>query len=335
MNDKRVSDQIDHIGRLLRLAGPRPAAPHDREARVRESVRLEWRTAVRERRRRRWLVGSGIGLAAAALVAIFGVVDRSIGTPEVLFDGPVGFVETVAGTVRVRPGADGAEQILRVGDVVKAGSVIDTGTLGRAALRLVSGSSLRLDRGTRLLSLTGSKMSLERGAVYFDSGGDDSGGAVEIRTPLGVVYDVGTQFEVRLEDELLRVRVREGAVNVDRDGQRYDAGAGVELTVGTGGAHTRRSVPRFGPGWDWILAVAPTFDLEGRTLDAFLQWVKRETGWSPRFVDPEAQAGAPEVVLHGSIAGMRPDQALEAVLPTCGLAHRIDSGILVIQAEGP
>ncbi len=325
----------DHIGRLLRLAGPRPAAPHEREARVRESVRLEWRASVLQRRRRKWLVGGGVGLAAAAaLVALVGVVYRPLATPEPAFGGPVGQVETVAGKVRMRVAND-AEQVLRVGDVITAGSVIDTGPLGRAAVRMASGSSLRLDRGTRLRGLTDARVALERGAVYFDSGAAGAGAPMEIQTPLGVVHDVGTQFEVRLEGERMRVRVREGLVNVDRDGRRYDAGAGVELTVDATGALSRRSVPIFGPGWEWILAVAPTFELEGQTLDVFLEWVQRETGLSPSFVDPRTAAGAPGVVVHGSIEGMRPDQALEAVLPTCGLVHRVDSGILVIQAEGP
>ena len=39
-------------------------------------------------------------------------------------------------------------------------------------------------------------------------------GAFVIRTPLGDIRDLGTAFEVRLRDETLRVRVREGRVDL-------------------------------------------------------------------------------------------------------------------------
>lgn len=242
-------------------------------------------------------------------------------------------VEAVTGTVRLVSDARDEGRQLEVGDLIESGTLIDTGAEGRAAVRMASGSSLRLDHDTRLRGLTDVAVELESGALYFDSSGGEEADPIEVRTPFGVVHDVGTLFEVRLGERRMRVRVREGAVNLDRDGRIHDAEAGIELTVDADGALSRRSVAIFGPDWEWILAVAPGFELEGTTLDSFLAWINRETGWSPRFLDPEAAEGAASVVLHGSIEGMRPTQALEAVLPTCGLVHRLDGGILVIQAE--
>ena len=340
MNDERdfrIEAQAspgDSIGRLLRLAGPRPAAPHEREARVKELVRARWRASIQARRRRRWLAGGGLGLAATlALAAMAGLFYRPQADPVPLFDGPVAVVEAISGTVLIAADARHEGRPLRVGDQVDSGTVVDTGDKGRAAIRMASGSSLRLDHGTRLRGLTDVAVELESGALYFDSNGVGEVEPIAVHTSYGVVHDVGTLFEVRLGERQMRVRVREGAVNLDRDGRLHDAEAGIELTVGADGALSRRSVPVFGPDWEWILAVAPGFELEGSTLDEFLGWVNRETGWSPRFVDPGAAAGADNVVLSGSIAGMRPTQALEAVLPTCGLVHRLDGGILVIQAE--
>lgn len=324
----------DRIGRLLRLAGPRPAAPHERKARVKDSVRAQWQRSVRSRRRRRWLTRGGLGLAAVlALASMVGLFYRPRLSRAPVFAGPVAVVETVSGTVRLLGDGRGEGEVLRIGDLIAAGSVIDTGPLGRTAIRMASGSSLRLDRGTRLRGLTDVAVALESGAVYFDSGAERDGEPLAIRTPLGIVHDVGTLFEVRLDDGRMRLRVREGAVNLDRDGRLHDAGPGIELTVDAAGGLTRRSIPVFGPEWEWILTIAPTFELEGSTLDVFLEWVNRETGWQPRFVDSDSEAGASQVMLHGSVEGMRPDQALEAVLPTCGLVHQLDGGILVIQAE--
>jgi hypothetical protein len=333
----------DRIGKLLRLAGPRPSAPQDAEERVRSAVHDAWRESVRGRQRRRFLVRGGFALAAAAsIAAMVGILWQPTLAPEPVFDGPVAWVEALTGSVQLLPvdaEPDSLGSELRVGDSVPAGMVVDTGVLGRAALRLASGSSLRLDRQTRLRGITDRVVALDAGALYFDSGAPGSAGDsgdVEVRTALGVVHDIGTQYEVRLGDESVRVRVREGQVNLDRDGVIYDAGVGVELRVDAAGDLTRRNIEIFGPDWEWILAVAPPFELEGSTLDSFLAWVSRETGLMPSFLDEEAQLGSTDVVLHGSIPlGMRPDLALDAVLPTCGLVHRTDRGILVIEAEGP
>lgn len=330
-NEKQLNQE--NIGRLLKMAGPRPTASHDRQGRVKEAVRQQWRASVRARRQRRWLVGGGgLALAAAALIALVGVSSQTLIPIEPAFSGPIGHIETVSGAVRVEDDASG--RLLEVGDTLLAGEVIDTGVLGRAAVRLLSGSSLRLDHGTRFRGLSDSVVTLESGALYFDSN-SAAKEPLEVRTDLGIVYDIGTQYELRLADEQVRVRVREGSVNVDRDGELFDADAGVELTLDSKGELSRRSVPIFGPDWAWILAVAPPFELEGQTLEVFLDWVGRETGWQSNFSDVQIADSAPEVVLHGSVEGMRPDQALEAVLPTCGLVHRLDGGILRIEAEGP
>ena len=333
MTDKKPWNQ-DSIGRLLRLAGPRPTAPQERERRVRDEVHAHWVEMLRARRRRRWLV-RGSGLLAASLLVVAGLALKQEVVPVAPpFEGTVAIVEAVNGPVYVER-ADGSERSeVRPGDPLEAGDSVDTGILGRVALRLTSGSALRLDHRTRLEGLTDVAVALHSGALYFDSGGE-SRPPVEVHTPLGVVQDIGTQYELRLIDEEARVRVREGSVHLDQEGRIFDAGRGIELVVDSTGRMTRRSVPIFGPDWDWVLAVAPAFELEGRSLDSFLSWVTRETGWSPAFSDPETATSAADVVLHGSITGMRPDQALDAVLPTCGLAHRLEGGILRIEAEGP
>ncbi|MDX1645281.1 MAG: hypothetical protein R3244_13075, partial [Thermoanaerobaculia bacterium] len=159
----------------------------------------------------------------------------------------------------------------------------------------------------------------------------DSAG-ITVETDWGAVEDIGTQFEVRTSDGL-RVRVREGRINLDRQGRVYEAVAGTELLLSPGGSLSRRSVPLFGPEWDWVLEVAEPFGLDGQPLDSFLTWVSRETGREVRFADPVLAAEASTVRLHGSIAGLRPDEALEAVLPTCGLVHRFTAGTLLIEAE--
>jgi hypothetical protein len=257
---------------------------------------------------------------------------------EPVFVGSIGRVEAVRGSVWLKdPAAEPGSKGLRlsVGDEVPAGMVVDTGVLGRAALRLTSGSSLRLDRLTRLQGVSDTVVALEAGALYFDSGATDAAVEASLESTQLAASQVEVRTELAEPGAQMRVRVREGLVNLDRNGESYDAGAGVELMVDSGGDLSRRQVAVFGPDWEWILTVAPPFEIEGSTLQAFLGWVSRETGLQPSFADADTEGSSSEVVLHGSILGMRPDQALEAVLPTCRLEHRLDSGILVIEAEGP
>ena len=99
------------------------------------------------------------------------------------------------------------------------------------------------------------------------------------------------------------------------------------------GKLTRGVVPFHGHPWQWVQEIAPTFEIEGRTLGEFLAWMERETGWQVRWRESAAARQALANVLHGSVEGLPPEQALAAVLPTCGLAHRIDDGTVVVFAN--
>ncbi|MGB6641298.1 MAG: FecR family protein, partial [Thermoanaerobaculia bacterium] len=203
----------------------------------------------------------------------------------------------------------------------------------RAALRLAGGPSLRLGYGTLVRFVSESDLILEAGRIYLDSGALGEGeSSISVRTPFGLVEDIGTQFEVDIREQGIKVRVREGLVTLDHEDRVFEAPAGVELTINDDGELTRGSVPIYGPQWDWILEIAPPFELEGSRLETFLGWVARETGWEMHYADSELQKATAGTILHGSITGLRPDQALEAVLPTCGLVFREEGGTVTIVA---
>ena len=329
----------DEVERLVRLAGRWPAVPSEHAAVVKEAARAEWRRTVRARRRRQlYARGAGALLAAAALALLLVRTDvwsRFGPRPAAI----LATLEAATGPVTAAGGA------LRVGDDVPAGAVLETGRGGaspaRAALRLAGGASLRLDAGTRLKLVSGTELELDRGAVYVDSGVRPSGGALaqqlEIRTPYGVVRDVGTRFEVRLgnENASLRVRVRDGEVILDRDGEpSTSATAGVKLTVRADGTVAKGAAPVHGPAWDWVLAILPPFELKDRTLRELLDWAAAEGGWTLRFADPALAERAKETVGGGSIDGLGLEQALSLVLPGFGLGHRLEDGVLVVEAAG-
>ena len=228
---------------------------------------------------------------------------------------------------------------LTAGEPIHAGAIVETGvavsgSANRASLRLAGGQSMRLDNGTRVRVASSSSVILERGAVYFDS----AGAGLEVRTTLGVVRDIGTQFEVRLTsgsdaDTTLRVRVREGSIVLESRGEAHHAMVGEELTLDRSGLR-RSTIPINGPHWDWVLDTAPAPDVAAQPLQVFLDWVTREGGWTTRFADPATAEIAASTILHGDIRGLTPIEATEVVLSGSGLAYRLEADFLVIEQAG-
>jgi len=338
MENRQDGRDGDPIAELLHRAGPRPEVPAERTERVKAVVREHWRRRARAGARRSTWLYAGAAVAATILIAIVAAVwraDRTAPPPA----GPVAVAEAVQGAVTLVP-AEGRSRgagprPLGVGDAVPAGMTVETGAEGRVAFRLASGPSVRVARDTRLSMASDSVLVLNRGTLYVDSGVEHGDGTpVEVRTPAGVVRDIGTQFEVHSTADSLRVRVREGQVVLEAGDRAHHAEPGVELLLGARGEVTRRSISPYGAEWSWTHRIAPPFALEGRSLNQFLEWVARESGRRVSFADEGTASAAETVVLHGSIEGLTPEEALAAVLPTCGMSHLLNEGIFIERAQG-
>jgi FecR protein len=311
------------VRELVEGAGRRPAVPAEDLAAIRAAARREWEALAAAERRRRVRRTLPLALAATLLLALgigwwWSVRDAAPAAPV-----RVATVELVKGDAGVAPGA-----------VLTAGTAVETGSGGLMALRLAGGESVRLDAGTRVRLASAIRLDLERGAVYVDSAGAAGGGRLAIGTPWGSVREVGTQFEVRMDPAVgvaLRVRVREGSVALVRgEGPEAPVAAGGELRLGRDGRLGRGRVAPQGPEWEWVLAAAPSFEIEGATLRDYLRWVSRETAWRLQYED-EALAELTETIrLHGSIEGVAPDESVSVVLPGSGLDYRLEGGALRI-----
>ena len=195
-----------------------------------------------------------------------------------------------------------------------------------------SGHSLRLDTGTAVIVVSTRVIELQRGAVYVDSTllGSHADGSVEIRTPLGTVRDLGTQFEVRSSAAALRVRVREGTVVVQVPDAAADVGVGQELERGANGELPRRAMSDV-RALEWTTSITPLLDIHGRPLQQFLEWHARERGLRLQFLSPEAARAAGVITLSGSVDGMTLDEALAAVLSTSRLSASVARGVLRVE----
>jgi len=185
---------------------------------------------------------------------------------------------------------------------------------------LAGGGEIRLDRQTTIRWVADRDIELQRGAVYVVTNG--GGSPVAVRTPAGVVRDIGTRFEVRVEPAGTRVRVRDGEIELQTGSTRHRSAAGTEVFASPDGTLQDRSIAPDSSEWLWTLQAAPAFTVEGATLDAFLQWAERESGRRVSMNDGLRRSLA-STRLHGSIAGLSIDEALDVVLPTCGLLSRI------------
>ena len=331
------SDGDDAVARLVRLAGPSAVAA-ERIARVRTAVRSAWRdeyVARQAKTRRRWLTAGAL-LAAAAVVLAFAIRDP-IRTPA-----PVLVAHIDHATGSPAPGFS-----FGAGAAVMSGSTVTTAG-GTLAMTFTSGVHLRLDASSSVRVDSATDVALERGAVYVDSSGAHNtlpdASAISIHTPAGLVRDIGTQFQVRIEARVdgpgIRILVRDGQVRVtSANGVDARAGAGEELFSRPDGSDrsiSRRSIAATGSDWEWAERAAPLFSVEGRTLGEFLDWVSREGAWTVTFADPRFSEAARATVLHGRpdlLKGLTPAEALDVVLPTCGLRHRIDGDLVVIERE--
>ena len=325
-SDPEASRDVDSVADLLRLAGRRPAVPPERTERAKTSLRDVWRETLRARslRRRLQFLAAAAALAAGSWLALWR--GRTPATPG----SPIATVAAVSGSVR--PVAGGSVPIAP-GAILRPSAEIETGRESRVALRLAGGQSVRLDFATRLRLDSASSLVLERGAVYVDSGASTAAGirpGIEVRTPIGVARDVGTQFEMRLVGRNLRLRVREGRVVLDPGRGPLEALSGTEIDVEARGVSRRAGLRPGGPEWNWVLRIAPPYSIDGRPLGEVLAWVSRETGVPIRFADADLSKRSSAIVLHGSIAAVPPDELLAAVLPTCGLEERFENGTAVI-----
>jgi ferric-dicitrate binding protein FerR (iron transport regulator) len=320
-----MDDEEDVTAQLLRLAGAPPDPSAARTARVRDAVYREWLVARRRRTMRRMGIAL-VGVAASVWLAVW--VARS---PTATQRPAVAAARTVRlqGRPLIARHASGSSgpAALALSDAIHVDDVVETDGESRTSLQTADGASVRLDQLSRVRFQSSTVLEVLAGGVYVAS--TEGAPGLEVRTPLGALRDVGTQFEVRVTPLSLRVRVRTGIVEIRREAKVTTAAAGTEAMVTTEGIAIRQ-VAAFGSDWSWMTEIAPACAIEGRPLRAFLQYLAVEEGWTLRYADATVTETASRTILHGSVAGLKAEDALMVVLATSGLDYRLRAGELLI-----
>ncbi|HEY2399643.1 MAG TPA: FecR family protein [Steroidobacteraceae bacterium] len=320
-------DDDGPIERSLEAGLRRQPLDAEAYARMHAAVTTEWRATIRPRSRwgtGRW--GIAAGLAAAVLIIAIGL--RFFAATAVL--GVAARVEgggLVSSTTLLPDRHIGVGGALRVGDMLLArGSVL---------VELNGGGTLRIANGTRFEAISADGVALHEGEIYVDLPPSLPRTSIFIvRTALGLVEHVGTQFDVATVDQDVRIRVREGVVRLRRGSETETAASGTELLVPKAGHTSQRTISTHGPQWSWIEALEPDYDIENRKLMDFLLWTARETGRRLSFGDDRARDVAERTHLHGSIHGMSPATALEMVLTTTSLRYEFEEDLIRVSSGG-
>jgi ferric-dicitrate binding protein FerR (iron transport regulator) len=211
------------------------------------------------------------------------------------------------------------------GGTLSGGSGLRTGRESGAGLLFADQLSVRLAADTEIELGDSHRIALVRGTVYVDTG-SDGGGRLEVDTPRGRVRHLGTQYELHSVGSGLRIRVREGRVQLEQRTGSVIAEAGEQVSIAAGGTVERATIAAHDPRWRWTEALAPMPALDGRPARVLLEWAARETGRELRYVDAESEERAAQAILHGHFGRLAPAQALDVLEATTDLGYRLEDG---------
>lgn len=314
----------DELGRVLRQAGPRPTPTPDVLSEARASVRSEWRAMLKRRQRKRVWIG---GAVAASLLA---AVSLLLMPPPAIEQ--VASIDKLSGSIYVSTNSGELERASDL-SLLHVGQSLRTGRDSVAGLMLASGASLRVASETSVVFGPDGALELRAGKLYVDSEPDPLVGvtaatdnALVIRTPLGSVTHIGTQYMVELTEQQLVVSVRAGAVEIDKAVRGV---AGERLTTDGLGVDRSR-ISGWGADWKWAERATPAIDVEQQTADAFLRWVAHETGLKIEYRDAATEQNAATTVLSGAIEAT-PREALSVWVLAADYQYELDEAGGVIR----
>ena len=331
MNESREPDPNSDPDseRALRDTLRVPALSPEALARIRLATEAEWRANLRHAGPRRWLP-----FAAAASAALFAVAAAW----NIFFSGGALAGEPLATLARAQaPGVVELRSLWReapvnLGSQVRSGHVLVA--RGGALLALHGGGNLRLAPDSELEVTSANSVRLKRGELYVDiPPGAHADASFVAVTAAGEFRHAGTQFALAVIDGATRLRVREGSVAWDAAGGESTVSAGTEVLIDREHRVTRRALDSTDDAWSWTATMAPETEIEGRPLSEFLEWVARETGRKLLIADEGTRRQIATIRMHGSVRGLEPMDALNAVMASTSLRFDLPAGAIRVSFE--
>jgi hypothetical protein len=315
----------DLVAALIRAAGRRAEPPADAYQKVLAAATAAFREKTARRRGRMTLLWAAAASAAALTIALS--MQWGLSSSR----SPVAMVARSVGSVEFATG-DSWQPMSEAGGALAKGARLRTLAGGGVALALDGGASLRLAAVTEVQLEGPRRVLLRSGKLYLDNHGS-VGTGYQIETPVGTARDVGTQFELHVADGVLRLRVREGRVEIDRGGRLLSSSAGEQLEIDALGGVTRSSIAATGAAWQWTEMTAPAPDIDGQPATVLLAWVARETGRRLHYESPSVATRAAAVILHGNISHLAPLAALDIMLATTDLEYALTGDTMKVRTR--
>jgi len=341
--DKSRSDE--KIGRLIAAAGPGPAARPEARERIYAAVRASWQESLRQRGQQDAQDGapaaSGASRAGTSRLRLFGLAATVVAATLLLYWVGGGPGEVARAELARIDRIDGAASLVRDDETLRlaaaaaagpivTGDVLRTAGDGQVALRLDDTLLLRVNVDTELAFVDAGTLELVAGTVYVDAGEDASGTSLVIDTPLGAVTHLGTQYEVRLADAGLRLRVREGSVRFTGASGSAVGAAGEQLEIGADGASARSVIAADDAAWSWAVALATLPEAPEYRVGATLRWAAREQGLAVAFADADTARRLDDLEPIVGLGGLSPAEVLDVLGRATDLELRIENGRLFV-----
>ena len=333
--DNGVMRTDDAVEALLEQAMPRPAPPGKDEKMIREAVFSEWQAVTGKRRSR----SRYLRFAAAASVLLGVALTFNMLNDNGVAPVQVASISKSFGSIHVL-GEQAEVQELTDLSAIMAGQTIITNVDSGIGIEWGNGGSLRIAADTRIEFLNTEEVFLHSGKVYFDStpsqlvagiNGGSRDTTLRIRTDLGVVTHLGTQYMLETDGGELVVSVREGQVAINGNYRDEKALDGQRLSIAGSARGSVTNISRYGEPWAWIEEVAPVADTDGRSVSEFLDWVSRETGLIIEYQDAATRQEADGIVLKGKV-NLQPRAALDFWLQGQDLKWDINGGTISVSA---
>jgi len=287
------------------------------------------------KRRRKRFVLTGIAATVMIGMTVGLVVSNRPAVPTL----PLAAIDRVVGPAEYADtGTPNWRGLPEEGTELTADTSVRTGPGSRLGLLMTNGVSLRLAEATVVRFIAPGRIELVSGRIYADAGQGEAAQQlaqrIVIETGAGTTWDVGTQFELLYIDELYRLRVREGRVQLRQSSRELSSEAGEQLSIDAE-QHVRRGrIAKDDPDWLWTESVAPDPAVDARPVTALLIWVSRQTGREVAYARPELELQAATTMLYGRVRFVEPLEALDTMLATTDFNYTLlEDGTILIDAK--
>ena len=310
----------EYIETLLKTAGSRP----EPDAEMMESIRLAtqdaWLETVNKQKRKQHITWFSWATAATFCICMLGFMATQLSFQAPEEAAALAHVSYSKGEFEINRQIHPLDRPIRIGDAVS------TGVDSLLSLMLDDKTRLTLAPSTVIEFTALAEINLSAGRVYIDS--PDATTSIIIHTDWGSIEDIGTLYEVGVDQELF-VAVREGKVKLDLGDKQilaeFSDDVGDVIMVDRNQKITRTQIASTDEQWQWAQQAIPYLNLDGVTVSELLFWVSRVSGKKVVYENAMVERAAKNTHLHGGqLNPSQIDTHLPAILKTTRLSTIID-----------